>query len=74
MNRAVNVLGKEHSRALLGAFIMTGCDHIGVIKGLTKSRCFNGYPDNLPRDNSPRDNLPRDNLPRDDSPRVILCL
>ena len=23
MDRAVNVLGKEHSRALLGAFIMT---------------------------------------------------
>ena len=22
---------------------MTGCDHIGVFKGLTKSRCFNVY-------------------------------
>ena len=33
VNRAVNVLGKEHSRALF--------DHSGVFKGLTKSRCFN---------------------------------
>ena len=43
VKRAVNVLGKEHSRALLGAFIMTGCAHIGVFKGLTKSRCFNVF-------------------------------
>ena len=37
------MLGKDHSRALLGAYTMTGCDHIGTFSGLTKARCFNVF-------------------------------
>ena len=43
VNTIVEELGEEKSKALLGSFVMTGCDHIGSINGITKQRSFNTY-------------------------------
>lgn len=40
VNYIVSNIGKIRSGALLGTFILTGCDHIGCFNGITKERCF----------------------------------
>ena len=36
-------LGQERAEAILGAYVSTGCDHIGRFNGITKARCFNVF-------------------------------
>ena len=32
-----------NTRALLGAYVLTGCDHIGSFAGISKARCFQEF-------------------------------
>ena len=48
VNRIAEGLGKEKSNALLGFYVMTGCDQIGSFNGITKKRSFKTFME-LPR-------------------------